>query len=138
MLIARLTVVCVICLLAGCGSLDRADAAAAAKKQMIGMPREDVLACMGPPKKKATVDATEVWSYFSTDGSGSSSTDSAYIGHFAHASGSHDHSFCIVNIVMKNAIVKAVNYNGPTGGLLDKDEQCGYAISNCVTAGGDR
>ena len=44
--------VCLI-LLSGC-ALGRADDAAAAKKQMIGLSRENVLACMGPPKRKAS------------------------------------------------------------------------------------
>jgi hypothetical protein len=43
------------------GAQDRGDdAAAKAKTRMIGMSKEDVLACMGIPKKKASEDATRV------------------------------------------------------------------------------
>ena len=40
--------------------------------------------------------------------------------------------FCVVNIVLHDGAVSAVNYNGPTGGLLSQGEQCAYAVQNCV------
>ena len=48
--------------LAGC-SVQRAQTASAARSQMIGMAKENVLACMGPPQQRAAEGATEVWSY---------------------------------------------------------------------------
>jgi hypothetical protein len=47
----------------------------------------------------------------------------------------HDHNFCFVNVVMKDGMVKAVNYNGPTGGTFAPYEQCGYAVANCLGRG---
>ena len=40
--------------------------------------------------------------------------------------------FCNVNIVMTAGLVSAVNYTGPTGGLLTAGEQCAYAVDPCV------
>ncbi len=121
--------------LSACGYLSRDDTAAAAKTHMIGMSKEDVLACMGPAKKKATEGATDVWQYHSTDGQ--STTDwntlkpkrSAY----GFSRGSFSKNYCTVNIVMKDGFVKAVNYLGPSGTLLfTEQDQCGYAVAACV------
>jgi hypothetical protein len=40
--------------------------------------------------------------------------------------------FCNVNIVFAGGQVSAVNYTGPTGGLLTAGEQCAYAVNACV------
>ena len=53
--------------LAGC-AIQRAQVAQDARAQMVGMSKEQVLACMGPPGNKAAEGATEVWSYASGDG----------------------------------------------------------------------
>jgi|SRR5271154_6610036 len=119
----------------GC-SLQRAQEAEAAKTQMIGMSREDVLTCMGPPAQKSSEGATEVWSYPSGNGqvdivssfAGSASGGVAY----GSAIGSSRQRFCVVNLIMIDGKVKVVNYNGPTGGVLTRGEQCAYAVENCV------
>src|SRR5579863_5190065 len=73
--------------LSGCAAMQRAEIAQQAQATMIGMPREKVLACMGPPAQKATEGQTEVWAYNTSptiilnEGSGAT-------------------RFCTVNIVM--------------------------------------
>lgn len=121
-------------MLSGCGSFDRASDAAAAKHKMVGMTKEQVLACMGPPKQKAHVDATEVWSYASTNGLSTANGISQKIGKSGATVGtsSHQHYFCTVNVVMTNDVVSVVHYNGPRGGMLAQDEQCGYAVEHCI------
>jgi hypothetical protein len=102
---------------------------------MLGLPKEEVLACMGPPKQKSTVGSTEVWSYLSTNGYGHFGSSTYKPTGYSFTSSSHEKSFCTVNIVMKEGVVAAVHYNGPTSSsLFAKDEQCGYAIANCVEA----
>ena len=118
--------------LTGC-AMQRADDAAAAKKHMVGMAREEVLACMGPPKRKASEGVTEVWSYMSTDKNAQSIGNSLTSGDFKVSSTSRDKSFCTVNVVMKNGVVSAILYNGPTSStLFAEDDQCGYAVKNCI------
>jgi hypothetical protein len=119
--------------LALCGALggcafQRAEIAQDARAQMVGMPKEQVLACMGPPANKAAEGATEVLGYNS--GNGMTVTDASY-GRFGGTAVSISR-FCTVNIVFAGGQVSAVNYNGPTGGLLTQGEQCAYAVNSCV------
>src|SRR5712671_6426386 len=57
--------------LTGC-AIQRAQVAQDARAQMVGLSKEQVLGCMGPPGNKAAEGQTEVWSYAS--GNGYSST----------------------------------------------------------------
>ena len=115
---------------------------------MIGMSKEQVLQCMGPPIQQSAAGQTEVWSYASGNGRtqvsafGNSTTSGSVIATGNYASG-HASTFgsglaiatrrsCTVNIVMVSCRVSAVNYSGPTGGLLSQGEQCAFAIQNCV------
>ena len=132
-----LAAIVVLLALSAC-ALQRADDAAAAKTRMPGLTRAEVLACMGPPKRKASDGAIEVWSYLSTDRRGESVGNSLRAGGLTTGSASvriseHDSNFCTVNVVMKNGVVKAVNYNGPSSSsIFARDDECGYAVKNCV------
>ncbi len=65
--------------LSGCsGGMQRAQEAAAAQKSMIGMSKEQLLACMGSPANSAQVGETEVWTY----NSGNGDTDTLWIGQY--------------------------------------------------------
>ncbi|MDD3370695.1 MAG: hypothetical protein PHE27_02595 [Alphaproteobacteria bacterium] len=132
--------------LSACHSLRRDDAAALAKTHMVGMTKEDVLGCMGPPRKKETEGTTEVWSYLSTDGNsrwikngyraGTSykpRSNASLSTAFSLAGGESEKRFCIVNVTMKNGIVKAVHYLGPAATYeYNTFDQCGYAVAACV------
>lgn len=99
--------------LSGC-ALQRAQIAQDARAQMVGMSREQVLVCMGPPANKAAEGQTEVWSYNSGDGT-TIASGSVSSGTF---SGTSSRRFCQINVVMSGGAVSAVNYQGPTGGLI--------------------
>ena len=140
-----LAVVCV--LVAGC-SVQRAPEARDAKDQMIGLTKEQVLACMGPPATKAAEGATEVWSYNSGNNQttvstfGSSTTNASVYGNRNYATGEAQTTssgfgiaksrYCVVNVTMHEGRVARLNYVGPTGGLLTQGEQCAFVIQNCV------
>ena len=101
-----------------------------------------------PAQNKASEGATEVWSYAS--GNGYSATvastqvqttgEAQRLGNVFSGSASppgtgtaiSTRRFCTVNIVMSGGAVSAVNYQGPTGGLLTAGEQCVYAVDACV------
>ena len=127
--------------IAACSSFQRSDDAEAAQKRMRGLSREDVLACMGPARKKASEGTTEVWNYLSTDGHGESNGGGTKISGLAkdvtvnNNHSEHDRSFCFVNVVMKDGIVTAVHYTGPSGDMFTPYAQCGYAVANCVEPG---
>jgi hypothetical protein len=122
-----LGIVALAAALGGC-AFQRAEVAQTAQASMIGMPKEQVLACMGAPANKAAEGKTEVWGYNS--GNGMTVTDASY-GRFGGTAVSSNR-FCNVNIVMTAGLVSAVNYTGPTGGLLTAGEQCAYAVNACV------
>ncbi len=108
---------------AGC-TIERAQIAQDAQNKMIGLRKEQVLACMGVPASKAAEGSTEVWAY----NSGNGSTEAAAFRGVAVAE-SH---YCIVNVVMTGGVVSKVNYTGPTGGGLTGGEQCAFAVRNCI------
>jgi hypothetical protein len=103
---------------------------------------------MGPPGNKAAEGQTEVWSYAS--GNGFSSTvatadvnttgQASRVGNQVYGSANSTgfgtavstRRFCTVNVVMTNGIVSAVNYQGPTGGLLTAGDQCAFAVDAYV------
>ena len=85
---------------------DRAQIANYAQNKMVGLTKEQVLACMGSPASKATEGATEVWSYPSGN--------------------------CTTNVTMMDGKVKRMSYVGPTGGLLSQNEQCFFTVANCT------
>jgi hypothetical protein len=150
---------CTLGLLAGC-SIERAQTAAAAQTQMIGLSKGEVLACMGIPQAKAVEGDVEVWSYETGNGrsdtvsngySNTSATaagvaEATRAGNTTYAAGaaagssqtnsfgfaSTRHRSCTVSVVMNNGVVSRVNYSGPTGGVLTKGEQCAYAVQNCT------
>ncbi len=120
----------------GACEIQRAQQASDAQKSMVGMPKEQVLSCMGAPANRAVVGGTEVWTY----NSGDDRTDTVGV---ANAWGGWGHAFavgsststsrsCKIDVVMNNDRVRRVNYTGPTGGLLTEGEQCAYAVSNCA------
>lgn len=95
---------------------------------MVGMTKENVLTCMGPPGSKAAEGATEVWSYESGNGMEVASLS----GDRFSATAVSSRRFCKINVVMSSGLVSAVNYSGPTGGILTAGEQCAYAVDACV------
>jgi hypothetical protein len=122
-------------LLTSC-SLQRASVAADAQRQMVGMTKPAVLACMGVPANKAAEGGVEVWAYQS--GGSSIGMGNAY----ASASGNTAYGFgtgitmhrsCMVNVVFDGPQVSAVRYSGRTGGLLSQGEECAFAVQNCVS-----
>jgi outer membrane protein assembly factor BamE (lipoprotein component of BamABCDE complex) len=119
--------------LAGC-AIQRAQLANDAQSEMVGMTKEQVLSCMGPPANKAAEGATEVWSYPSGNGQTSVSTFATGGGRFASGFGVAEQRFCTINVTMNGGRVSRMNYVGPTGGLLTQGEQCAFAVQNCVQA----
>lgn len=122
----------------GC-EIQRANEASDAQSHMVGMTKEQVLGCMGPPASTANVGNTEVWTYNSgngrTDTAGTASAWGNYGWATAFGFSTTESRFCKVNVVMNLARVTRINYTGPTGGLLTKGEQCAYAVENCSGSG---
>jgi len=117
----------------GACAIQRADVAHNAQAQMIGLSKENVLACMGPPLNKAAEGQTEVWSY--TSGNGRVQSSAVVTGDTSYSVTGiavTTQRYCNIDIVMTNGVVSRVNYSGPTGGLLTPGEQCAFAVQNCA------
>jgi hypothetical protein len=122
------------------------------KGKLVGLSKEQVLACMGPPGTRMAEGATEVWSYNSGDGrtttvaTATAVTDvngsASRFGNTTDLSATATSSGFgtavtrqrggTVNVTMTGGRVARVNYLGPTGGLLTPGEQCAYAVQACV------
>lgn len=120
---------------------------------MVGLSKEQLLACMGPPGQKMAEGATEVWSYNSGKdrvtavGSGYPQTSSSLSGQRTRGGSlSVDGTGTTVSSSTANSKppllhhqrgnercpVSRVNYAGPTSGLLTGGEQCAFAVENCT------
>lgn len=108
--------------LAGCttyASINRSFEATAAQKKLVGMSEEKLLACMGPPTRKASSGGTDVWQYQPNDR--------------VQVNLSIDETrSCTVNVALTQRTVQSVSYIGPTGGFISKNEQCAFAIRACL------
>jgi hypothetical protein len=134
----RAGVILFACVGAAACSLQRAEVAHNAQATIVGMTKEQALQCMGPPAQKSAEGQTEVWSYASGNGRtqlstfGNSTTLGSVVAAGNYASGYANtygsglavatRRSCTVNVVMVAGRVSAVNYSGPTGGLLSQGE----------------
>ena len=112
----RTLVIVLLCAASGGCAIQRAQTAQDARSQMVGLSKEQVLACMGPPPSKAAEGSTEVWSYSSGNGYQSTSVIANADGNFSAtrtgntingnsstfgtATGISTRRFCSVNVVM--------------------------------------
>jgi hypothetical protein len=99
-------------------AIQRTQIANDAQSKMIGLSKEQILACMGPPLNKAAEGETEVWSYNS--------------GNNVTPTGDGNGRYCTINIKMWNGRAGVVDYLGPSGGLLTPNEACAFAVEKCA------
>lgn len=115
----------------GC-AIHRAAVANDAQNKMVGLTKEQVLACMGPPVAKAAEGATEVWSYNSGNNKQivstvvNSNANVSVSGNPNYATGQATTTgtglgvassrYCTVNVTMVDGRVSRINYVGPTYG----------------------
>lgn len=130
----KLTSLTVAILLAvvGCAAQQRAEIATRAQGELVGMSKKDLLSCAGVPQRQERVDDLE----FLTFSGGGDSVGGAVVTQTspstAVATGRSTRRYCEATFVLKDAVVQKVNYQGRTGGLLTKGEQCAFIVENCV------
>ncbi len=115
--------------LSGC-KYNRVKTAQAAKVELIGMSKGELLSCAGVPDKAINSNGMEFFSYRS-GGETSYSANTIY-GYNATTFINSSHRFCDITIALKDDKVQSVKYSGKTGGLLTQGEQCAYVLENCV------
>ena len=104
----------IVLLLSAC-AFQRTDMAYRAKSELIGMSKEDLLICAGAPVKQEKIDNLEFLTYSGSGGD---------LGGILYS--------CEATFILKDGIIKTINYQGDTGGPLTKDEQCAFIINNCL------
>lgn len=112
----------ILLLLSGC-AFTHARGAEDAKTELVGLPKSEILSCMGAPLNSAVSGDLEVLSY---DGSRSA------VGIGTGRSGFLFGYSCRVSVVLVDGVVTRVNYSGRTGGLLTKGRACYPAVENCL------
>jgi hypothetical protein len=96
------------------------------------MSKKDLLACAGVPARRDRADDLEFLTFTGGGDSTAAAIASATSPSTAVASGKVLHRYCDATFVLKDGIVQKVNYQGRTGGLLTKGEQCAFIVENCV------
>jgi len=115
----------------GC-TVHRAIVASRAQTQLIGMSKVELLSCAGAPVRQEQAEEFE----FLTFAGGGDSTGYG-VATFtspstAIATGKSLRRYCEATFVLKGGVVQRVNYQGRTGGLLTRGEQCAFIVENCV------
>ena len=122
-------------LLTACASMRR-ETAENAQNKMVGLSKEQLLACMGPPANRTVEGTGEVWSYISRGYANARSSKQFCTTELVTVFGSACTDWfsrptravaatCSVHLVMADSQVTQVSYVGPP-------EQCRVAVENCV------
>src|ERR1700687_184224 len=124
----KLTILVVPTLLVmvGCAAHHRAETATRAQNELIGMSKKNLLSCAGVPQRQDRVDDLE----FLTFSGGGDGVGGAVVTQTspsrAVVTGRANRRSCDATFVLKDGVVQKVNYQGRTGGLLTKGEQCAF------------
>ena len=116
-------------IVASCGAIQSSQVADQING-MVGLSREHVLSCMGPPSSTAHVGATEVWAYDSL-GPVNSSTVVSGNQSLVVGSTSTSREFCAVNLTIQGDRVVVANYRSQ-GKLLAPSLPCYTVLHACA------
>lgn len=128
---ALLFILLVLAGFSGC-AIQRAGMASRAQSELVGMSKKDLLSCAGVPLRQERVDALEFLTYAGGGDSVGVAVGTLTSPSSAVAAGKSARRYCEATFVLKDGIVQRVNYQGRTGGLLTKGEQCAFIIENCL------
>jgi len=115
-----------------CSPLQRAETAAQAQTQMVGMSKKDLYLCAGVPVRQQTVEGLEFLTYSGGGDTTSTGIATGTGSSTAVASGSSHRRYCEVTFVLRDSVIEKVNYQGRTGGPASKGEQCAFVVERCV------
>ena len=104
-----------------------------ARRQLVGMGEDKILACMGRPQGRFTFSGTEVWQYNSGVARDPAKGAANAYSTAAMAAGApvEGTRYCVVNISMSNKTVQSVYYSGLSG-AAPEDELCASALKPCL------
>jgi hypothetical protein len=117
--------------ISGC-VIQRAQIASRAQTELVGMSKKDLLLCAGVPLRQERVEDLEFLTFAGGGDSIGSAVASSTSLNTATVVGKSARRYCEATFVLKDGLVQKVNYQGRTGGLLTKGEQCAFIVENCV------
>ncbi len=129
---ALFTILFVITAMSGCARLHRAEIAAQAQTEMIGMSKRDLYLCAGVPVRQAQIEGLEFLTYAGGGDSTGAAVGTSTPSGVAVGAISTQRRYCEVTFVLDNGIVQKVNYQGRTGGWASQGEQCAFVVEKCV------
>lgn len=103
-----------------------------AQRGMIGLPKRNVLACLGNPAKRVSIGSTDIWTYPIGDLRVESPFPAPALDMASSAAPGAATGACNVNVVMTNSVVSQVVYHSADGGPLPLGRQCLFAVRNCT------
>ncbi len=136
----RVVITVALCglMLGGC-TFQRAEIASRAQTELIGMSKKNLLQCAGVPIRQEHIEDLEFLTFAgggdSVGGAVATGSSTSGIGTStsrASVFGKSTRRYCEATFVLKDGIVQKVNYQGRTGGLLTKGEQCAFIVENCL------
>ena len=129
----RVAIIVALCgvMLFGC-AIQRAEIASRAQTELVGMSKKDLFLCAGVPQRQERVVDLEFLTFAGGGDSVGSAVATRTSPNTAVAVGKSTHRYCESTFVLKNGIIQKVNYQGRTGGLISKGEQCAFIVENCV------
>lgn len=96
------------------------------------MSKKELLTCAGVPLRQERIDDLEFLSFAGGGDSVGVGVATSTSPTTAVAEGRSARRYCEATIVLQNGVVQKVNYQGRTGGLLTKGEQCAFIVENCL------
>jgi hypothetical protein len=127
----RIFAVLVPFLLTGC-AVQRAEVAARAQKNLVGMSKAELLSCAGVPLRQDRAEGLEFLTYAGGGDVVSQAVVTQTSPSNGVASGKSARRYCEATFVLRDGRVERVNYQGRTGGLLTKGEQCAFIVESCL------
>lgn len=133
---ARVLVVTLAFVVPSCAAYERAEQAEKVKSQLVGMRKDEVRACAGPPARRQVGDDSEVWIYQVGDddirrGPDPSASDPGAFG-VPSPSRTIPRRYCVARVFMRKGRVARVTYSGMTGGVFSRGEQCAFVLGSCL------
>lgn len=117
--------------LSGC-TVHRSIVATRAQTQLVGMSKVELLSCAGAPVRQERAEEFEFLTFVGGGDSMGYGVATFTSPNTAIATGKSARRYCEATFVLKGGIVQKVNYQGRTGGLLTRGEQCAFIVENCV------
>lgn len=110
----------------------RAEIASRAQTELVGMSKKGLLSCAGVPVRQERVEDLEFLTFSGGGDTVGGAVATQTSPSTAVAAGKRAQRYCEATFVLKDGVVEKLNYQGRTGGLITKGEQCAFIVENCL------